>query len=194
MNQWVRVPMKGQSVSRAIYSPPVRFQRSRLPEVVRQITWEAEQDRERCKDQLLTWPTIAVEFYEIADKEDWSRADSALRKLEKCLDRFPFDGSEAPGLSLMHPDYTPGEDLWHRRYHEIVGRNAYVRTLYLQLSWGGMEATFPEGQDSDFDSAWEEAWDALSQICRPELQVQSYEEYYFVQPERLSQLLTRAVG
>ena len=56
-----------------------------------------------------------------------------------------------------------------------------------------IDAKFREGEYADFDTAWDQAWDALSQVCQPERQVQGYEEYYFLAPEIVSELLIRAV-
>jgi hypothetical protein len=192
MKQWT--PTKGLSTSRAVYSPPQRFQRSRPPEVVQQITWQERHDFEVSKQERVSWPAVTVQHFEISGKEEWRRIDSALRTLEERLGAFPFDGPETPGLSITRPDYVPGTYLEHRRAHEIVGRNSYVRRLNLQLSWGVIQAIFREGQDADFDSAWDEAWDALSEVCRPECRVQGYEGNYLIAPERLSELLTGAVN
>jgi len=188
-----QVPLQGSVISRSIYSPPVSRQPSTLPEVVRQVTWDSEADRKRSRDELLANPTAAVEYYEISEDKDWNRADSALRTLEERLARFPFDGPETPGLALTHPDYVLNEGLEHRRVHEIDGRRRFYRSLYLWLSWGTLETAFPEGQDSEFDSAWDHAWDALSEVCRPERQVQGYEAHYLVPPDKLAEFLTGAV-
>jgi hypothetical protein len=104
MNQFT--PMRGPRVDRSVYSPPISRQPSSLPEVVRQITWEAEDDRKRSREQLMSWPTVTIEHFEISDRDSWGNVDSALVKLEKRLGRFPFDLTTLPGLTWSTDELT----------------------------------------------------------------------------------------
>ncbi len=186
MRQWI--PRQSPTVSRAIYSPSASWQPSTLPEVLRQITWQADQDRKRCKDELVTWPTVTIDYYDISDKEDWNRLDSAIRKLEERFAHFPFD---TLGLAATHLDSVEPAPTGPMK---VATRRAYVRALYVWMGSGTVQATFRQGVDSGLDSAWDEAWDALSQICRPDWQVEGYQANYLIPPERLSELLVRAVS
>ncbi len=185
MKEWI--PMRGPMVSRGIYSPSTSSQPSPLPEVVRQITWQVGQDRERSRDQLPTWPAVTIEYYEISDKQEWGRVDSAIRNLEARFAHFPFD---ALGLAATHPPRVEPA-AGPVRKTPITKR---PRDLHVWMGSGTVDAGFREGVDSGLDSAWDEAWDALSQICQPERQVQGYEANYLIPPERLSELLLQAVN
>ena len=179
--------MRGPMVSRAIYSPSANSQPSNLPEVMRQITWQFGQDRERSRDQLLTWPTVTIGCYEISDKQEWGRVDSAIRKLEERFAGFPFDALGLAATRLDNVEPAPVGPV------QVTTITKHARDLYVWMGSGTVEAGFREGADSDLDSAWEQAWDALSQICLPGRQVRGYEANYLIPPERLSELLVRAV-
>jgi len=179
--------LNGPEVSRSIFSPSVNVQPSTLPEVLRQITWMSDEDSTISRDRTITWPTVATEYYELSDDE-WPRVNLALRKLEGRLGHLPLD---APGLALTHPDYEAPP---LTRGYEVAARGRYARALYAPLSWVTISANFHQGYDFDLDEAWDAAWDALSQICQHERRVDGYEATYLIPPERLSELLTRAVS
>jgi hypothetical protein len=188
LNQIVRLRQSSHhrpEVSLSVFSPSVNTQPSNLPEVLRQLIWRASDDRQSTQRGKLSWPTLAIKYFEITDR-DWDIVDSNLRKFESELGNLPFD---APGLALTHTNQNPSPP--PRAYQ--VQEQQTKRSLHAALSWLTIDVSFNEGDDEDIDLVWTQLWQALEAVCRPGTEIKDYQEIYPIAPGRLAEALFRSL-
>lgn len=176
-------PTVGPLEGRTLYIPDRQYSRSRTA-VIREVVWNGQADRGRCRRRVVRWPDVEVVHYRIG-WEALSSLDQPLAGLRRSISWLVGDDdSHGDGGTLQEPDQTSSAS------GTPTSRvsSSYVRCFCdyhrydLRARW--VEAWVP----ADVNRSWESVWEALTALCEAGQRLGSCRDIYDLPPRELARL------
>ncbi|MGZ8400818.1 MAG: hypothetical protein ACXWVI_05930 [Methyloceanibacter sp.] len=169
----------------SIYVVPTMIAPARSMPVVRFLSWNRPGDRERCKNGIVPWPDVNIDYYGL-DGDDLPALDAAVGELQRSVAHFP---TEVCGLNLdrLYPDPSQEPEVVFAPSNDSRPRSN--RWVKLGMSASSIEFQFWEDTAPHLDAAWSALWTELKSKQQDQRRKANLKETYTLPPETMRGLL-----
>ena len=174
----------GPLEARSLYTVPNMFDATTVPPLTRQLVWEREADRDRCRKRVVRQPRTRIGHYQFAHGDSppldelIKRMDTLVSELALAVSRRDdqqADAGETEPLEVPPPERASSYLRWVRC------------DVYYGLQFGWVEAWVPAAMNE----AWEALWGFLGAPLVDGQALTHCRERSDVHPRDYAELLTR---